>query len=153
VQPFVEKRQKKKSGTHLIGELKARKLFDYEKEEFEDINDFYNLSVIQANRINKDFQIFHSRSYRHSENSCSYLVKYIDHDHSEAFGYIEYFICSETFSSTYAYIQHIDTHTNSIKYQLLPPEELTLSDDYTEVINDGTLGHFYKVGLLLTRTN
>jgi hypothetical protein len=28
----------------------------------------------------------------------------------------------------------------------LPPEELALSDDYIEVINDGTLGHFYKVG-------
>jgi hypothetical protein len=50
--------------------------------------------------------------------SCRYLVKCVDPDRLEAYGYIEYFIGCDEFCSTYAYIQHIDTSTNNIKDQI-----------------------------------
>jgi hypothetical protein len=146
---FVEKRQRATSGIKLLGNFVIRKLFEYEINELDGDKDMSGLIVHQANKLNKDYQIFHSRSYKKSENSCSYLVKYIDQDRLEAYGYIEYFIGCDEFCSTYAYIQHIDTSTNNIKDQLLPHDELVLEDEFLNLINDGSIGYFYQIGCVV----
>jgi hypothetical protein len=145
VNSFFEKRNRTTSGIHLIGEEMTRKLLDYEEEYFED----EHITVNQASRLNKDYQVFHSKFYKKDIKSCSYLVKYLTTDDDEAFGLIEYFIRVNGKNQIYAYIQHIDAETNSINQQISPPDEYVLDPHYREVLDNQTLGYFYFVGCIV----
>jgi hypothetical protein len=142
----IESRKiKTKAGIHLVGDEKRRKLFNYEIEFFESINGLNDLTVIEASRLNKDYQIFHSKKYKKSEKSCSYLVRYVTVDNTEAFGFIEYFIKESRYNQIFAFIQHIDAESNDICSHFSPRDGTELKPTYSDLLNSGKLGYYYRV--------
>jgi hypothetical protein len=100
----------------------------------------------QAARLNKFYQVFHGKNLYKGEKSCSYLVRYVTHDHNEEFGFIEYFVRVKNSNQILELIQHIDFETNHFCDQL-SPLDIILDDKYYQALNSGLLSYFYRVEL------
>lgn len=146
---FESRKYKTKAGIDLVIDERRRKLFDYEMDCFEAVNGLNELTVIEESRLNKDYQVYHSKNYKKNDKSCSYLVRYVTIDNTEAFGFIEYFLKESKYNQIFAFIQHIDAESNDICPHLLPRDGTDLEPSYDDLLNSGKLGYFYRIGCIV----
>lgn len=146
---FESRKYKTKAGIHLVGDERRRKLSNFEIECFETIDGLNEITVIEASRLNKDYQIYHSKNYNKDDKSCSNLVRYVTVDNTEAFGYIEYFIKDSKYNQIFALIQHIDAESNDISPHFLPRDGSDLEPIYNDLLMPGKLGYYYRVGCVV----